>query len=63
MIAAAHLVAGRAFGVGLQHCFHEHCLNRWMVVKMTCPTCRGRLPASPELAVFGEAAENERSEA
>ncbi|DBB08109.1 TPA: hypothetical protein ACH3X3_008304 [Trebouxia sp. C0006] len=26
------------------HFFHNHCLQRWMVVKMECPTCRRSLP-------------------
>jgi hypothetical protein len=26
------------------HVFHEPCLERWMQVKMECPTCRGLLP-------------------
>ena len=26
------------------HRFHEHCLQRWMMVKMECPTCRRVLP-------------------
>lgn len=27
------------------HFFHPACLNRWMDVKMECPTCRRALPA------------------
>ena len=27
------------------HFFHVECLERWMEVKMECPTCRGGLPA------------------
>lgn len=27
------------------HFFHTECLERWMDVKMECPTCRGALPA------------------
>lgn len=26
------------------HCFHTPCLQRWMEVKMECPTCRRALP-------------------
>jgi hypothetical protein len=26
------------------HFFHPECLQRWMDVKMECPTCRGALP-------------------
>jgi len=26
------------------HCFHPPCLQRWMDVKMECPTCRRPLP-------------------
>ena len=26
------------------HFFHKECLERWMEVKMECPTCRGALP-------------------
>ena len=26
------------------HCFHTACLQRWMDVKMECPTCRRPLP-------------------
>ena len=26
------------------HFFHQECLERWMDVKMECPTCRGALP-------------------
>ena len=26
------------------HFFHRECLERWMEVKMECPTCRGGLP-------------------
>lgn len=26
------------------HFFHPDCLNRWMDVKMECPTCRQLLP-------------------
>lgn len=26
------------------HIFHPHCLQRWMDVKMECPTCRQMLP-------------------
>ena len=26
------------------HFFHKPCLERWMDVKMECPTCRGTLP-------------------
>jgi hypothetical protein len=26
------------------HFFHKECLERWMEVKMECPTCRGVLP-------------------
>jgi hypothetical protein len=26
------------------HCFHKECLDRWMDVKMECPTCRAPLP-------------------
>lgn len=26
------------------HFFHPECLNRWMDVKMECPTCRQPLP-------------------
>lgn len=26
------------------HFFHRECLERWMEVKMECPTCRGALP-------------------
>ncbi|XP_053693580.1 uncharacterized protein LOC128741650 [Sabethes cyaneus] len=23
-----------------QHCFHEKCINQWLVLKQTCPICR-----------------------
>ena len=26
------------------HAFHTECLNRWMDVKLECPTCRAILP-------------------
>lgn len=26
------------------HCFHSTCLERWLAVSMTCPTCRKPLP-------------------
>ena len=26
------------------HAFHNHCLSRWMAVKLECPTCRTALP-------------------
>ncbi|RWW25637.1 hypothetical protein GW17_00010013 [Ensete ventricosum] len=26
------------------HCFHSGCLQRWMDIKMECPTCRRSLP-------------------
>ncbi len=26
------------------HFFHQHCLTRWMEVKLDCPTCRRQLP-------------------
>ena len=26
------------------HVFHEACLQRWMAVKLECPTCRAALP-------------------
>lgn len=26
------------------HVFHPHCLQRWMDVKLECPTCRRALP-------------------
>ena len=28
------------------HAFHNHCLSRWMAVKLECPTCRTPLPPS-----------------
>eukprot|EP00933_Yihiella_yeosuensis_P011947 TRINITY_DN11985_c0_g1_i2.p1 TRINITY_DN11985_c0_g1~~TRINITY_DN11985_c0_g1_i2.p1 ORF type:complete len:554 (+),score=93.03 TRINITY_DN11985_c0_g1_i2:110-1771(+) len=34
---------GRAF-TPCSHAFHETCLERWMDVKMECPTCRAPLP-------------------
>lgn len=34
----AHMVAP------CDHTFHRHCLERWMTVKMECPTCRRALP-------------------
>ena len=30
------------------HFFHRECLERWMEVKMECPTCRGGLPIVTE---------------
>ncbi|XP_048422416.1 transmembrane E3 ubiquitin-protein ligase FLY2-like isoform X2 [Pyrus x bretschneideri] len=27
-----------------EHCFHSGCLQRWMDIKMECPTCRRPLP-------------------
>ncbi|RXH90428.1 hypothetical protein DVH24_035192 [Malus domestica] len=27
-----------------EHCFHSGCLQRWMDIKMECPTCRRSLP-------------------
>ncbi|CAE8654595.1 unnamed protein product, partial [Polarella glacialis] len=26
------------------HCFHRACLERWMDLKMECPSCRAPLP-------------------
>ena len=26
------------------HCFHQHCLQNWLDIKMECPTCRRPLP-------------------
>lgn len=27
------------------HVFHEHCLTRWMAVKLDCPVCRHAIPS------------------
>ena len=27
-----------------KHVFHEGCLNKWVMIKMNCPSCRTELP-------------------
>ncbi len=36
--------AGARMVTPCNHFFHNHCLERWMDVKMECPTCRRPLP-------------------
>jgi hypothetical protein len=36
------------------HEFHDECLKRWAVVRMTCPTCRAALPPLEDEGVENE---------
>merc|ERR1712194_843793 len=45
VICMGELAAGQASVVTpCDHHFHESCLERWMDIKMECPTCRAPLP-------------------